>query len=323
MKKLTIIFTILLLVLTTSVVFSVSKLIIDGTDILSYESDEWDIYGHSLNGLQVERGDGYVNFVLPRSIDQITAWGLHGFVTFTDATISSVTPSDDFYVLEGGWDNGIYGGGTPYEDEIDWFGDSKRVLSSAKGISNSSELEFWLATNSARDGFTVNLTYGGTCPTMKIEVVDPGEDGRYGEGVYKFDIGSETYSYPATIPLATCLSVNIDIKPGSDPNAFNINDHGVIPVAILGSEVFDVYDIDIPTVKFAGLEVRVTGKAQKEKCAFKDFNSDGYMDLVCQFEDVADDWEAGEEEATLEGYLYDGTYFYGSDSIKVVQEVPE
>jgi hypothetical protein len=29
--------------------------------------------------------------------------------------------------------------------------------------------------------------------------------------------------------------VGIDIKPGSDPNCFNINGHGVIPVAILGS----------------------------------------------------------------------------------------
>ena len=38
--------------------------------------------------------------------------------------------------------------------------------------------------------------------------------------------------------------VEIDVKPGSDPNCFNINGHGVIPVAILGDSNLDVADID-------------------------------------------------------------------------------
>ena len=40
----------------------------------------------------------------------------------------------------------------------------------------------------------------------------------------------------------------IDIKPGSDPNCININGHGVIPVAILGSEDFDVSLVDPDTL---------------------------------------------------------------------------
>ena len=37
----------------------------------------------------------------------------------------------------------------------------------------------------------------------------------------------------------TFKPVAIDIKPGSDPNCFNNDGHGVIPVAILSSTDFD------------------------------------------------------------------------------------
>lgn len=51
------------------------------------------------------------------------------------------------------------------------------------------------------------------------------------------------------------LTVNTDINSGSDPNCFNFSSHGVIPVAILGSDTFDVLDIDTSTLFFAGLDV--------------------------------------------------------------------
>ena len=40
------------------------------------------------------------------------------------------------------------------------------------------------------------------------------------------------------------LPVRIDIKPGSDPNCFNNNGHGVIPVAILTTDTFDAASVD-------------------------------------------------------------------------------
>ena len=111
--------------------------------------------------------------------------------------------------------------------------------------------------------------------------------------------------------------VGIDIKPGSEPNCFNVNGHGVIPVAILGSDVFDVTNIDNSTLLFGELEVRIRGK-KGPLCSLQYSNSDTYLDLVCHFEDDADNWDPGDGEAILTGKLYDQTEFEGTDSICIV-----
>jgi hypothetical protein len=113
--------------------------------------------------------------------------------------------------------------------------------------------------------------------------------------------------------------VDIDIKPGSDPNCFNINGNGVIPVAVLGSNTFDVTLINPSTLSFGGLDVRVRGN-KGPMCNFEDSDGDTLLDLVCQFEDDSSNWEAGNDNATLTGTLLDGsTEFEGTDSICVTQ----
>ncbi len=89
-----------------------------------------------------------------------------------------------------------------------------------------------------------------------------------------------------------CDPVDIDIKPGSDTNPINIGKKGSLPVAILGTEDFDVLDIDDTTVSIGGVFA--------EKCSVEDVNDDGEDDLVCHF-DVPELVEAGvlDEESTL------------------------
>lgn len=111
--------------------------------------------------------------------------------------------------------------------------------------------------------------------------------------------------------------IAIDIKPGGYPNCFNVNGHGVIPVAILGSDVFDVTQIDIDSLIFEGLEVRVRGQG-KPLCAFEYSNSDGFLDLVCHFEDEESAWTGDSSFAWVSGELDDGTWFEGYDSICIV-----
>ncbi len=125
--------------------------------------------------------------------------------------------------------------------------------------------------------------------------------------------GSFTSFSAVQVPEA----VTIDIKPGSDPNCFNSNGHGVIPVAVLGSESFDVTLIDQGSLLFSGLEVRVRGN-NDPLCNLEDSDGDEFLDLVCKFEDNAAYWNPGAGDATLAGTLLDSTEFEGTDSICVV-----
>lgn len=118
-----------------------------------------------------------------------------------------------------------------------------------------------------------------------------------------------------SVVLAT--RIMIDIKPGSDPNCFNINGHGVIPVALLGAEDFDVTAIDLASLSFAGLLVRKRGN-KGPQCSLDYSNDDTYLDLICHFEDDPGTWEGGVDEATLTGHLLDGTLVEGTDSICLV-----
>lgn len=112
--------------------------------------------------------------------------------------------------------------------------------------------------------------------------------------------------------------VEIDIKPGSETNCFNQNEHGVLPVAIFGSAEFDVNDINLESLSLRGLALKVVGKSNKYLAHYEYVNEDDYLDLVIQFED-SDEWvESGSDYATLSGELLDGTYIYGRDTISIV-----
>jgi hypothetical protein len=119
------------------------------------------------------------------------------------------------------------------------------------------------------------------------------------------------------------IEVGIDIKPGSYPNCLNINGHGVVPVAILGSNDFDVTQIDVSTLTFAGLAVRIKGNGTPQ-CSVEDVSGDfanpegapdGHNDLVCKFVDDANAWSPVNDTAAVTGDLYDGTHFEGVDKI--------
>jgi len=89
--------------------------------------------------------------------------------------------------------------------------------------------------------------------------------------------------------------VAVDIKPTSCPNPLNIKDKGTIPVAVLGTEDFDVTQIDPSTVMLEGvpplrwsLEDVATpyepfvGKEDCEDCTTE--GPDGYQDLGLKFD---------------------------------------
>jgi hypothetical protein len=139
----------------------------------------------------------------------------------------------------------------------------------------------------------------------------------------------------------------LDIKPGSCPNPFNAklfdhvggdNEHkgGVLPVAILGSDELDVYDIDLSTVRLEGVRPLETGIGYEDVsrpvvdgyvCECTSEGPDGYLDLKMKFNslEIAAAILEGEPPTlgdrmmlTITGELTDGTLFEANDCIVFV-----
>lgn len=112
--------------------------------------------------------------------------------------------------------------------------------------------------------------------------------------------------------------VGVDIKPGSDTNCINQNEHGSIPVAILGSPEFDVANINPESLSLQGTEVKMAGKSGNLLVSLADVNIDGRVDMVAHFDDT-DNWiSPGNGKAEISGKLTDGSSFRGWDQICVV-----
>jgi hypothetical protein len=186
-------------------------------------------------------------------------------------------------------------------------------------------LEVWwdgekIATHTGSGGSNTAWTVPTWTPTASTQWTELA----FVEGGTNDSLGMFLDDVSVVGPTHPCvLEVDIDIKPGSYPNCFNINGHGVIPVAILGSADFDVTQVDVPTLEFGGLDVRVKGNGAPQ-CSVEDVSGDftypegapdGYDDLVCQFVDDAGAWTPDDGTATLSGELYDGTLIEGSDEI--------
>ena len=106
----------------------------------------------------------------------------------------------------------------------------------------------------------------------------------------------------------------IDIKPGDVSNDLNPRSRGVIPVALLGNDNFDVAEIDESLLRFGPDAAPIAhNKAHPE-----DVNADGIMDLVTHYRTPETGIACGDESATLVGETLDGIAFEISDSIRTV-----
>ncbi|MBW2578105.1 MAG: hypothetical protein JRE38_08560 [Deltaproteobacteria bacterium] len=111
-------------------------------------------------------------------------------------------------------------------------------------------------------------------------------------------------------------SVDLGIKPGSDPSVINPLSRGVVPVAIFGSYDFDVADIDVTSLTF-GIDGALPAIIDKRH---RDVNADGFPDLLSHFRIAETGIEIGDTEACLSGETLDGTPFSGCDTIRTVPD---
>ncbi|MHB0913874.1 MAG: hypothetical protein ACYC2Y_10600 [Armatimonadota bacterium] len=110
--------------------------------------------------------------------------------------------------------------------------------------------------------------------------------------------------------LTPLVRIQIDIKPGGEPNSINLGSKGVTPVAALTTEDFDAADIDPTTVRFAG--------APAARWVMEDVDRDGDMDMLFHVNTPELQLTPESAEAMLTGETFDGYRIEGTDSVNIV-----
>jgi hypothetical protein len=143
------------------------------------------------------------------------------------------------------------------------------------------------------------------------------------------------------------ITLSLDIKPGSCPNPLNTNTQGKgrLPMAILGTDDFDVSDIDPASISIAGTVFPQKTPSIEDvsaplldnnhvnvqppngvRCECHEEGPDGYADLVIHFSRreiiaalglgaLARDTEV---PITVTGELLDGTPFEATDCVRII-----
>jgi hypothetical protein len=117
------------------------------------------------------------------------------------------------------------------------------------------------------------------------------------------------------------LQVTVDIKPGSDWNSINCrNEKGIIPVAILSTEVFDATTVDHTTVSFEGAcETHVSHKTGELRRHEEDVDGNGYTDLMFHFLMGDSNLDCDSTVGKIGGETFSGETFEGSDMVHMLK----
>jgi hypothetical protein len=126
------------------------------------------------------------------------------------------------------------------------------------------------------------------------------------------DRGEETYFDSRVLVDVSDIDVLIDIKPGSFPNGLNPRQRGVVPVAIMTTPTFDAATVDRTTIRFGKTGI----EAAPLHIALEDWDHDGDLDMILQFEQLATGIQCGDTSAKLTAKTLGGTSIEGIDSVK-------
>jgi hypothetical protein len=192
---------------------------------------------------------------------------------------------------------------------IDWnFNGTKEQLGVKANINRDSSRHFFTCFNKYSRLSTSNewegLSYTqGDIGELALLVSD-----------YPNEIIVEGPDFPPGLLQKIAKLVEIDIKPGSDPNSINLKSRGVVPVAILTTDTFDATTVDPLSIKFGSSGVIEAHK----RGHVEDVDGDGDMDLVLHFKTQETGIQCGDTHASLVGSTFGGQSIDGYDSIRTV-----
>lgn len=111
--------------------------------------------------------------------------------------------------------------------------------------------------------------------------------------------------------------MQIDIKPGSWPNSFNIKQKGVLPVAVLTTDSFDATTLDPVTVHANGVSPL--------KWSEEDVDNDGDVDLILHYnsQEIAATLVGEDGDSVpcyITGFTVDGLEYKGADQLRILKK---
>ena len=132
----------------------------------------------------------------------------------------------------------------------------------------------------------------------------------------------------ADVQLTADVPMDIDIKPGSDPNSINLRSNGVIAVAILTTSTddgelvdFDAATVDTSTIEFGDVRAGFA-RVTPIRTVMEDVDFDGDLDLLVHFStrEIRDSEALSGDsvDAVLSAETWDGTEVFGFDSVRIV-----
>ena len=111
------------------------------------------------------------------------------------------------------------------------------------------------------------------------------------------------------------LSIGIDVRPGNESNPINPKSRGVLPLAILGSEDFEVSSADVTTLVLDPYGIPSVHSIDSDH---SDSNGDGFSDLLVHFHIEETEVEFSSSEVCVSGETVAGITFSGCDTVRVV-----